>query len=216
MDFYADASGKLGSSVGATGTSFTSWIGTNNAYVMKWWDQSGYGNHATQWSYNLQGIYKGTLKFVDFTNGGWMNLPDGTIPFGNNKYTIVAKHGVMNNNDGDIIGQGYANHVNRCCAVRRMGTQYRHYYWGNDYDFNSYAEGNVVTVSYDQSYRRGWVNGNFASQQSTSNRDGESQRAMLANDDPGDVMNGQIYFVFVSNLALVDSERSALENAFTC
>lgn len=51
-DFYADTSGNLGQIIGATGTSLTGWLnqssGIKTGYVVKWYDQSGYGYDLSQ------------------------------------------------------------------------------------------------------------------------------------------------------------------------
>jgi hypothetical protein len=47
-DFYTNATQSyLTTGANGTGTSFTSWVGAGVAYVQKWYDQSGKGNHGT-------------------------------------------------------------------------------------------------------------------------------------------------------------------------
>jgi len=99
-DFYADIYGNLGTSANATGTSFSSWIGSSTAYVDTWYDQSGSGNHATQSTTNLQPVYNGTLKLLDFSNSSFLNMgttSGGPIPTGvaNAPYTFVTRHGAQ-------------------------------------------------------------------------------------------------------------------------
>lgn len=67
-DFYADASGNLGTALGATGTSYSSWKGGATTYVVTWYDQSGKSNNMTQSTTTAQPIYSiingfGTLTF---------------------------------------------------------------------------------------------------------------------------------------------------------
>ena len=67
-DFYADASGNLGTELGATGTSYSSWKGTATTFVVTWYDQSGINNNMIQSTTANQPIYSiisgfGTLTF---------------------------------------------------------------------------------------------------------------------------------------------------------
>jgi hypothetical protein len=48
-DFYTDVSQNyLTTGANGSGTSYSTWIGANTAYVVTWYDQSGKGNNATQ------------------------------------------------------------------------------------------------------------------------------------------------------------------------
>lgn len=53
QDFYSDYKQTyLTTAAGGTGTSYASWVGSNTGYVIKWYDQSGTGNHAINTSNN--------------------------------------------------------------------------------------------------------------------------------------------------------------------
>jgi hypothetical protein len=45
QDFYADASGNLGTELGATGTSVQTWLGASTGYVAIWYNQTGDSNN---------------------------------------------------------------------------------------------------------------------------------------------------------------------------
>jgi hypothetical protein len=47
-DFFADVAGNLGDTYLGNGVSLTSWLAGATAYLVKWYDQSGEGNHATE------------------------------------------------------------------------------------------------------------------------------------------------------------------------
>jgi hypothetical protein len=47
-DFYANSTGALGTSLGATGTSLSSWLGAATGFVTTWYDQSGRSKHLSQ------------------------------------------------------------------------------------------------------------------------------------------------------------------------
>lgn len=54
-DFYADSNNELSLSSGdGGGTTLGSWIGSNNGYIVTWYDQSGSNNDATQSSASAQ------------------------------------------------------------------------------------------------------------------------------------------------------------------
>lgn len=46
-NFYANMNGALGTAINATGTSLKVWVGTGNAYVTTWYDQTGFSNNLT-------------------------------------------------------------------------------------------------------------------------------------------------------------------------
>ena len=57
-DFYADTNGSLGTGVGATGTSYSSWKGAAaTTYLVTWYDQSGKSNNMIQNTTGNQPIY---------------------------------------------------------------------------------------------------------------------------------------------------------------
>ena len=93
-DFYADPYGQMGTTVNGGGTTLESWLGTDTAYVTKWYDQSGKGNHATQTTNGNQPTLDAINRRLDFTaNSGtsFLNLPNGTVPQ-NVSYTVTVKH----------------------------------------------------------------------------------------------------------------------------
>ena len=72
-NFYADASGNLGTALGATGTSYSSWKGAATTFVDIWYDQSGKSNNMIQSTTDNQPIYSiingfGTLTFNGSTS----------------------------------------------------------------------------------------------------------------------------------------------------
>jgi len=71
-------------------TEYLSWLGGDVANIITWYDQSGKGNH---------GIAQGTVTF-DYVNkrvvlgtDGYFSLPDGTVPYGDDPYTMIVDHG---------------------------------------------------------------------------------------------------------------------------
>lgn len=84
-DFYADSNGNLGTQSLATGTSLTTFLSGETAYITKWYDQTGNSNHGI--AVNTP-IYNTTKKTVDFASG-YFSLPDNSFPTGNLAYTYI-------------------------------------------------------------------------------------------------------------------------------
>jgi hypothetical protein len=216
-DFYADIYGNLGTSANATGTSFSSWIGSSTAYVDTWYDQSGSGNHATQSTTANQPVYNGTLKLIDSLNSSslFLNMPSGTVPTGtlNAPYSFVFKHGTVNNNSGAFIGAGTwsNNQSNTIRAANEIA--YHNYWYGNDFSLGTPSQrvtGNTVTVTYNGSLHNGYINNTLSN--TNSNHTGGTTAAgqqYLFRSPGGEYLNGQMYSVFIFGAALSDADRMA-------
>jgi hypothetical protein len=164
QDFYSDAVGNLGTAFLGKGTSLATWIGTDNAYVTTWYDQTGNGNHGTQTTTTLQPVYNQTNKYVDFgtsTTGGrvnaYFNLPSGTVPYNNSSYTVVTKHGTLNtvgSSSGFSIGIlgagiGESNLQNNSFGISNGNRNYTNWWYNNDAgSAGVYVPNNVVTFTY--------------------------------------------------------------------
>jgi hypothetical protein len=120
-------------------TEYSEWIGTDIANVVTWYDQSTNGNHATAY---------GTVTF-DYTNkrvvlgpDGYFELPNGTVPYGDDPYTMILDHG-----ESKIDSRGHIN-----------GTLV---YSGKPYSYNNF-QGNCVRVNNSTFYNSIWYRGNGA------------------------------------------------------
>jgi hypothetical protein len=102
-DFYpADTSGNL---VTAGGQTLTSFLNSQIAYVTKWYDQTGNGNHATIYNTTKLAVYDTVNKRVDFSgnaligttthDGAFFTLPNGAFPYGSGDYSYVYKIGTI-------------------------------------------------------------------------------------------------------------------------
>jgi hypothetical protein len=98
VDFYCDSRGAFGTAVGATGTSYDIWIGTDTAFVTQWYDQSGNANHATQTTTTSQPIFSIDNGYVDFKPSYFMIIPATFIPCtaaANEQYGAYTKIGAV-------------------------------------------------------------------------------------------------------------------------
>ena len=95
QDFYY-VNGTLNTNLAGTGTSYTSWVTTNTAYVVTWYDQSGgTGKNASSVS-GRSPVYNALLNLVDFTtSGAYMTLTHGTFPTSQVASTFSWKNGTI-------------------------------------------------------------------------------------------------------------------------
>ena len=106
-DFYADASGNLGTALGATGTSYSSWKGAATTFVHTWYDQSDKNNDITQQSnISAQPIYSSSNGVVFngtsshfYTNAYSTTLNTQTFTIISSATSIIAD----NNKYGSLI-----------------------------------------------------------------------------------------------------------------
>ena len=218
-DFYADVYGNLGTSPNATGTSFTSWIGSSTAYVDTWYDQSGNNFHATQSTTNLQPVYNGTLRLLDFSNSSFLNMGTasaGPIPTGtlNAPYTFVVKHGSMGSIpvNGGIIAAGGNTATSQFNGIG-LFPNYGNYWYGNDlHNIGTPVSGNTFVAKYDGTNRTGYVNNNMMVTAAGSGYTASSGYQQYIGKDArgGETQfTGQLYTLYIFGTSLTDSDRYA-------
>jgi predicted nucleic-acid-binding Zn-ribbon protein len=105
-------------------------------------------------------------------------MPDGFLPSGDNVYSFVTKHGEIatsGNGRSGIFGMG-AQSYNYGFCLRKEGTSYTEYWVSvsasSDNIFGTYSAYNIVSETYDQQNRRGYVNGVLQNTKSSSGRNG--------------------------------------------
>lgn len=106
-DFYTDANQTyLTTGANNTGTSYSTWIGVNTAYVYTWYDQSGNNNHASNTNNNTTqpNISLQDSKYVvQFQNGNSTVLNiSNTQP-----YSLICQFYNTNSTYGTIITTAY-------------------------------------------------------------------------------------------------------------
>jgi Concanavalin A-like lectin/glucanases superfamily/Domain of unknown function (DUF2341) len=216
QDFYANYTGALGTLVDAGGTSYATWLGTSTtAYVTTWYDQSGKGNHATQTTEANQPILQLAKGLIDFTAAArWFNLPNATVPTGSSAYTVVAKHGVINQATiGTWLSSG-SSVANQSCSFSRSSATYNFFWWGNDFTTGTYAVGNTVSVTYNgASSNVAYVNG---VQVGTSTRTGRNSLATtnyIGYTPSYGAWYGELYHLFIFDTDIGTSDRTLAEAA---
>ena len=216
LDFYADQYGNFGTLLDGSGDSLTGCLSSALGYVVVWYDQSGQGNHATQYIQSLQPVFDTINKRMDFTaNGGtcYLNLPSGTVPQ-QISYTVTTKHNNINNGDGPWLSGGMSYVHLGSNGFRRMDSQYRNWWWDNDADADGYAPGNTVTFTYDGSARFAYVNGVLQSTVASSSWGGQPGYEYIAKTIYWDSLNGELYFLHIFASCLSDHHRAVVETGF--
>jgi len=220
-DFYIDSYGRF---VNISSTLMNTWLSGSVGYVSIWYDQSGKGKNGTQTTTTAQPNISGDFVsvpnscYMNFPDACYFNLPDGTVPSGNSSYTITYKHGVINNIVGTIVGSGSYTNINQTLVARRDTNTYVHYWWANDHTFGTYTPNNIITQIYDPSNgltnsRIAYLNGSLNS----TNTPSASRNSGIANNTigagyTGGSLNGDLYYLYLFNIALPDTDRTILEN----
>lgn len=210
-DFYADVYGNL---TDATGNSFSSWISISTAYVDTWYDQSGSGNHATQSTTNLQPVYNGTLKLLDFSNSSFLNMGTasaGPIPTGtlDAPYTFVTRHGAPGG--GTVVAGG--NTASSQLNGFGFFPNYGNYWYSNDlHNIGTPVSGNTFVAKYDGTNRTCYINNKMAITAAGSGYTASSGYQQYIGKDArgGETQfTGQLYTLYIFNTSLSDSDRMA-------
>lgn len=217
-DFYS-LNGQLYTNNGTTG--IASWLGGATAYVTKWYDQSGSGNHATMATTSKQPSVSVANMRVAFASSQYLSMPDGTVPFGDTQYTITAKHTLNNTAEYcGIVGSGSYNSVgvgdtNALCWYGNV-YGYLNYWMNNDISGGTYTAGNVVTCKYDGTTRTIYVNGTSVSTLGSSGRASTSINNTIGVTQSGTFwLNGDLTFVAIFAESLSDQSRLAVEGLLT-
>lgn len=210
QDVYDESGNGLYTITG--GTAYTTWIGASTGFVTIWYDQSinVTKKNATQTTTTNQPTFDLTNKCISLPTNTFFNLPNGTIPIGNGLYTVVLKHGDMNNNAAGILGGGNYGTLNQAFAVRRNINTYRNFWWSNDLDFGAYGVNNTISVKYDGTTRTSYVN--TVEQESLVS---SAKNTTAVNNTIGVVnsnyMNGQLYSLYIFSIALSNTDRLSVE-----
>jgi len=182
-----------------------------------WYDQSGRGNNATQSTTTLQPVYNVAGQYVDFAGSKWMNLPASSFPSGNGRYSYVVKHGSVGV-DGAVFTFGTVATNQMAGLLVNNNGNYLDYWEYNDFGFGgSGVSGNVVSVTYDQTNRRGYVNNALKGTNGNSNHNLGNANGYLGRRSDGKYyLNGELYSLVTSSAVLSASDRSLLEGCSMC
>lgn len=140
-----------------------------------------------------------------------------SIPLGNSVYSFTTKHNTLSST-GAIFSVGDGTSYYGSLYLRRSSSSYSSSWYQSSSSFGTYAPGNVVTETYDQSYRRDYVNSQLLTTTLSNNRVGAyGGAAYLGNTNVATTfqMNGELYYLFISSMVLSEPDRLVLELSMT-
>lgn len=219
LDFYGNYGGVLTSLNGQT---IQSWASGTLPYVSKWYDQSGRGNHATQYTSNIQPILNYISGQVDFKVSRYLNLPNGTVPYNASPYTVIIRHntistsgtaGLLNSGSQTITtNTGLANTMSSWTMASGAYSDN----WAATLTSSAvYSSNNVVSFIYNNNTspftRSIYVNGLSAATPLSSSSHASTTASNAIGATGGNYLNGELYNVSIFNISLLDAERNLLE-----
>ena len=220
QDFHADSFGNI--------YGLSNWLNGSQAFVTKWYDQSGLGNHAVQTSAIAQPVlvpassqYAPSQYLIDSSirpNTMFFNITGSVVPTGlNAPYTFIVRHGsISNTNAGAFICAGTININNEANSLRAnfgQGTAYDNWWWNNDFPFgleSTLTQGNRVAVTFNGLIRTGLINNVVIDTNTTAGSNTLAGPQYLFTDLGQDNLNGQMAYMLVFNSALSTSDLNIL------
>lgn len=172
LDFFADFSGNMFSSVGAT---VQEWIGPEGvAFVVTLFDQSGNGKHATQPTQDCQPRYVPRKKCMYFTAGSFLALDPSCLSSSSNQYSVTVKHGLLASMVDESTAVGFVRFFGgrsgggSGAAPSSYSLGYnKASYCGTEMAFGTPKSDNVITEICSNDHRSGFVNSAMQWRQST-------------------------------------------------
>ena len=179
-----------------------------------------YQSDAVYWNGNVTGSVYTTSGINQGSPGsGGYGVVSLTVLY-RNSYTVTVKHNTIGNSNGAWLTSGVSGGANNSTnTFRRDGTNYRNYWWNNDFIGNSstYAVGNIVTYAYDGSYSYLYING--TSQGVSDIRSGwigqpgnEFIGKSIVIPPTGEYFNGEMYSLFIFKSFLSVNDRAHIEH----
>lgn len=129
---------------------------------------------------------------------------------------FIFKHGTVNNVDGGFISGGISSN-SQSNVIRAYSSQpngYANYWFNDDFLFgsNTFASGNQVSITYDGSYQRGYINGKLNYTLTHSGGTTASGQQYLFRTPGGEYLNGQIYNALIFNKAIPVTDVAILSS----
>jgi hypothetical protein len=213
--FFQNSGGDFVTSVGV---SLRNWAPPSAViYVVIWYDQSKYNRYAYQWNPALQPKFNIASRYVDFKPAAYLNLVSSVFPRGNTPYTFVTQHRNINNAFGGIFGVGGNSDKHSMNFRRENSVNYNSFWWSGDITLsNAYAKDNVISETYNTTTRVARVNSVVVTSVGMTDRAGTAVDGFLGKTvvtDAGDPMNGELYFLITSDMALSESDLRTLESS---
>lgn len=237
-DFYANSATNVTSLTNTKGQTVDEWrtstgIASTNVFVDTWYDQSqdGKGNHASQATLASQPMYLSDTRQISFASSRFFNLPNGTVPFNDTKYTVVfqgnagspgtLKQGYLGSGNYGTVSATNAFRTDTLNIPAGYSASYRNYWWTNDAQSGStngakgYKDGNVITWVYDSVTIKCFIrlntdavpNANTYTAQSSASKTGRSSTAAkntIGTTNTSEYWEGTMtnLFIYTTNLSI--------------
>ena len=216
VNFYADANGNLSYTNNGNVTTLTSWLNGAEAYITKWYDQTGNNNHAFQSTNENQPKLNIESKVITFPQDTFLNLPDGAHPFNDSEYSYIFKCSI-NNQGGGIFGGGTMGN-NQVNAFRRAGDGYHHYWYNVDLPAPvGYSDNSVITTKYSKTTNQRYIykNGKLVANNESKNRQQTNNNNYIGKTGFGgnsECMNGSLSYIYILPINISQDDQLILEN----
>lgn len=207
-------------------TALKTFIGINDGFITKWYDQSGKGKHGVQTNLSSQlrivsdGVIDmyGNRPAIAGLGSQHIDLPNGTVPVGNSNYTLMYAMNVTGNpGNFGIIGSGDYGAGNRVIAIRTNGNnQMINYWWANDlYSDVSALKGThrIMTHTYNNTVGRKFYDGGvFVNSDASTGLNNTSANNTLFKTVGGEFFEGKIPEVLMFDELLLVSDKEQVES----
>lgn len=199
------------------------WLAGANAFIETWYNQAIFANsNATQGDPNLQPqLVLGNPNHIDFkanTNGQYLSIGDGEVPYGNANYSLQLHYKSTGGNSGIIVHSGDIGGTGKIANSLYVGTSGHASYWNTDaesgtvYSFGTVADNTCIVTSYDGSNRHGWINGTAQTSEAATSRASTSSTNRIGYAGTGHEVDISIYSVYIMNAAATGTQVTNMNN----
>jgi hypothetical protein len=240
-NIYSDRFGNFTTALGS-GTTLNSWLtsqggNTSYAFISTLYDQSvTCSNNATQTTTGSQPIYDVANQLINFGYPGtlagvaspqtnsFLNLPNGTVPYGNSSYTVLFKHRHWTNYYGitinGVLGSGDGTQIDYACNNFGFSytSGYTNYYYARGIQYGTAKAGNVMSFRYNSNTEAAltvYANSSPTWSLGVPLRAGTSAANTIGKTSYNEYFNGQMYYLYIFGTSLSDADRNLVEITLT-
>jgi hypothetical protein len=199
--------------LGGNGTTVTTWLNGNTAYVVVWYDQSKAGrlttnNNATQTTASAQPTFDTTNKTIVFTNTTTLVIKTMPLTTGNVAYTIFTKFGnTASLGNTTFITIGNRTTFQNVAIVFSSTRQPQHNWFGAQWIIPvTITDNTKMTIAYDLSKRYTYLNGTEYSTNTTGH---------IQTNGPSEIgwksFVGSVHHFWVYNTTFTSTDRIQCE-----
>lgn len=224
-DFYSDSIGNLST---LAGQPVLNWISGGIPLVNTWYDQSGLGNNATLGVAPQFDYINNRLDFTVSPGTAYFRLPNGTVPYGDQSFTLSTRNGSALGTGGILYfiygGVSAATNDHIGFQYQYAGAPYQQFDFGANYI--QYTASSVAATAFNTmtgSYQLGGAKFLYVNGTSVGSSGGSGQRNSTTVNNyigagggptPSGYINNQLYYASIirSNVSVTD--RQFIENQY--